>query len=267
MARQTIKVQLSPSQIIKVKFENFSIGQGNMLKSEYDSDNDGIVNKASELDDGQGNTVTVEHIQESTHTHDNLAILNAIEEAFTTALKAAYDYAESISHTHSNKSLLDTYSQTEIDLADAVDKKHEHTNQSILDATEEAFTTALKNQYDSFTSPTELAEGALSVDESNRTISEVVPLTSVSNGSSLDTGLDVNSFGLFLLYDGAVDSVIIFLLANGTFSFIKSGYDPLRYNWGSSVAGKINLYLDSGTIVVQNLTGTSTDMKIGFFGV
>lgn len=37
------------------------------------------------------------------------------------------------SHTHSNKALLDTYTQTETDLADAVSKKHSHSNKSTLD--------------------------------------------------------------------------------------------------------------------------------------
>ena len=37
------------------------------------------------------------------------------------------------SHTHSNKELLDTYTQTEADLADAVSKKHEHSNKAELD--------------------------------------------------------------------------------------------------------------------------------------
>ena len=36
-------------------------------------------------------------------------------------------------HTHSNKALLDTYTQTEINLADAVSKKHTHSNKSALD--------------------------------------------------------------------------------------------------------------------------------------
>lgn len=36
-------------------------------------------------------------------------------------------------HNHSNKELLDTYAQTEADLADAVSKKHNHANKSILD--------------------------------------------------------------------------------------------------------------------------------------
>lgn len=36
-------------------------------------------------------------------------------------------------HEHSNKALLDTYTQTEANLADAVNKKHEHANKSELD--------------------------------------------------------------------------------------------------------------------------------------
>ena len=36
-------------------------------------------------------------------------------------------------HTHSNKSLLDTYAQTEVNLADAVSKKHTHSNKTVLD--------------------------------------------------------------------------------------------------------------------------------------
>jgi len=36
-------------------------------------------------------------------------------------------------HTHSNKALLDTYDQTNTDLADAVTKKHDHANKILLD--------------------------------------------------------------------------------------------------------------------------------------
>lgn len=43
------------------------------------------------------------------------------------------DTLESKSHTHDNKDLLDTYTQTETDLADAVAKKHKHTNKTVLD--------------------------------------------------------------------------------------------------------------------------------------
>lgn len=37
------------------------------------------------------------------------------------------------SHTHANKDLLDTYTQTEADLADAVAKRHSHENKEVLD--------------------------------------------------------------------------------------------------------------------------------------
>ena len=43
------------------------------------------------------------------------------------------DTLESKSHSHNNKNLLDTYTQTETDLADAVAKKHKHTNKTVLD--------------------------------------------------------------------------------------------------------------------------------------
>lgn len=49
-------------------------------------------------------------------------------------------------HTHSNKELLDTYTQTENDLADAVAKKHSHSNKAILDETTASYTTEEKSK-------------------------------------------------------------------------------------------------------------------------
>lgn len=98
---------------------------GYMLKYVYDSDDDGIVDAAETVDDGAGNVSTAAQVKsavDSAHTHANKAILDAVEEAFTTALKAAYD--------------------------DAVTKAHTHLNKTVLDAIEEAFTTALKTNYD-----------------------------------------------------------------------------------------------------------------------
>lgn len=51
-----------------------------------------------------------------------------------TALAKRVATLEGTSHTHDNKALLDTYTQTEADLADAVAKKHNHANKTILDA-------------------------------------------------------------------------------------------------------------------------------------
>lgn len=46
--------------------------------------------------------------------------------------RARLDALEAIDHEHANKELLDTYTQTEANLADAVAKKHEHANAAEL---------------------------------------------------------------------------------------------------------------------------------------
>ena len=48
-------------------------------------------------------------------------------------IESRVDALEGATHTHANKALLDTYTQTEADLADAVAKKHEHANKAELD--------------------------------------------------------------------------------------------------------------------------------------
>ena len=55
-----------------------------------------------------------------------------------TALAARVTTLEGSAHTHSNKALLDTYTQTEANLADAVLKKHDHANKTVLDGIDSA---------------------------------------------------------------------------------------------------------------------------------
>lgn len=50
----------------------------------------------------------------------------------TAAERTKWNDAEGKAHTHTNKALLDTYTQTEEDLADAVSKKHSHANAAEL---------------------------------------------------------------------------------------------------------------------------------------
>ena len=90
--------------IIATYFKIEGTSPGDMLKTTYDTNNDGIVDKAEALDDGV-NTVS------------------------TTDAKDAVDKK----HDHSNKALLDTYTQTEADISDAISKEHEHTNSAELD--------------------------------------------------------------------------------------------------------------------------------------
>ena len=54
-------------------------------------------------------------------------------DSLNTAMNTRVEALEAIDHTHANKALLDTYTQTEANLADAVAKKHEHSNMAVLE--------------------------------------------------------------------------------------------------------------------------------------
>ena len=63
-------------------------------------------------------------------------LANNVSDLMDINADARLDALEAISgqsHVHGNKELLDTYTQTEVDLADAVAKKHEHENKGVLD--------------------------------------------------------------------------------------------------------------------------------------
>lgn len=63
-----------------------------------------------------------------------VATLNEItEDNLAAALKEKVNAAAEGNHSHNNKALLDTYTQTEENLADAVAKKHAHANATELD--------------------------------------------------------------------------------------------------------------------------------------
>jgi hypothetical protein len=56
-----------------------------------------------------------------------------IEDKFTNTYKSQVEANTAARHNHSNKTLLDTYTQTEANLASAVSNKHSHSNKTILD--------------------------------------------------------------------------------------------------------------------------------------
>lgn len=62
------------------------------------------------------------------HNHANKALLDTY-----TQTEANLADAVTKTHEHANKSLLDTYTQADTDIADAVTKKHSHTNKTELD--------------------------------------------------------------------------------------------------------------------------------------
>ena len=62
------------------------------------------------------------------HEHANATVLNGI----TDDKVRGWDTAVTKAHGHGNLALLETYTQTEADLADAVSKKHAHSNAGVL---------------------------------------------------------------------------------------------------------------------------------------
>lgn len=86
--------------------------------------------------DGIGDTESGEKATVVAYVTDAIAALNIGDYATAaqlTALAGRVTTLEGKSHTHANKALLDTYTQTEENLADAVAKKHTHANATELD--------------------------------------------------------------------------------------------------------------------------------------
>ena len=102
-----------------------------------------MANKISALEILVGNTAVATQIANAIETAlkvdgvDKYALASDL-----TALAERVATLEGASHTHDNKALLDTYTQTEADLADAVAKKHNHTNKTILDTITDVKVTA-----------------------------------------------------------------------------------------------------------------------------
>ena len=70
---------------------------------------------------------------EGNHSHGNKALLDSY-----TQTEADLASAVTQKHSHSNKALLDTYTQTEANLASAVTQKHTHANKATLDGVTDA---------------------------------------------------------------------------------------------------------------------------------
>lgn len=86
------------------------------------------------------------------------------EDDLSDALKEKVNAASEGNHSHLNKTLLDTYDQTNADLKAAVEQKHTHENKATLDKITEDNLTAWSGKskiYYSATEPAALAEGDL----------------------------------------------------------------------------------------------------------
>lgn len=93
------------------------------------ADTDNLAAAKKYADDAITNLKIGDYAKKSdldTHTGNTTVHITADE-------RSKWNAAESKAHTHSNKAILDTYTQTEENLADAVAKKHSHANAAELD--------------------------------------------------------------------------------------------------------------------------------------
>ena len=123
----------------------------------------------------------------------------ALGETATTAYrgdrgKVAYDHSKvsgnsTIHHTHANKELLDSYTQTEADLANAVAKVHEHSNKSVLDGITSAKVTSWDGKEDAF-SVLPTTKGGTGTNAASKSELTSSLINSLSTGSSKPVDAD-----------------------------------------------------------------------------
>ena len=80
-----------------------------------------------------GYKTQVEENTKARHTHSNKSILDTYTKT-ETELESEIRTATEDAHTHSNKSLLDSYTNSNTNISNAVNNTHTHSNKSLLDS-------------------------------------------------------------------------------------------------------------------------------------
>lgn len=106
-----------------------------------------VDGKVQELSDSltytlQEHTLSITHLEESAHTHDNKAVLDQLNEEQWKFINGAANKA----HVHENKGTLDKI--TDAGWNTVYGNTHSHENQAVLNAVTAAFTAALKAKLD-----------------------------------------------------------------------------------------------------------------------
>lgn len=133
--------------------------------AQYIAEHKDAADALTEAIGNKADKTTVEAIQATVDALGSIATLNEIgEDNLSAALKAKINTSSEANHSHANKALLDTYTQTEEDLADAVAKKHAHENKAVLDGITSTTVAEWNAKADIFyaaTEPSNLGEGDL----------------------------------------------------------------------------------------------------------
>lgn len=128
------------------------------------------------------------------HTHTNKTVLDGTEESFTTTLKNKLDTLENYEHpvSHDPSIIAQDAANRFVTDAEKLDwnsratgdhthtELHEHTNKTILDATQESFTTVLKTKLDdleNYEHPVNHTPDIITQDVNNRFVTDVEKTT------------------------------------------------------------------------------------------
>jgi len=166
-------------------------GAGDMLAATYDP-----TTKAADAFD-MGNMA--EAADAKVMTAAERAKLGNAPDDTNTALagKSATDHTHGELHSHANKALLDAYTQTETNLADAVTKKHSHANSSTLGAIPDHATATtgqtIKKQ----------ADGSLAFEDEAGGSSWDGDITDIDLDGGTDIGANLTDADLILVDGGA----------------------------------------------------------------
>lgn len=149
------------------------------------------------------------------------------------------------SHSHSNKSLLDSYTQTESSLADAVGKAHSHENIELLNDITESFDTkadkAIPAREDSFAK----LDGDGNLGDSGFTPDDFFKVAYVQGSGAFNTNASLNGFTETGRY--AV-----------SYKNIAANTEQTLFLDICNIDGAVKQYVfDKGTVYVRQLTGGS----------
>lgn len=129
------------------------------------AENEDVIEALNAAIGNKADKSTVEALQTTINSLGSLATKSVVSESdLDSALKEKVNAASEGNHSHNNKALLDTYTQTETNLASAVQQMHSHANITVLggiDATDIANWDSKSKVLVADTQPANLAAGDL----------------------------------------------------------------------------------------------------------
>jgi hypothetical protein len=135
---------------------------------------------------------------------------------------------------------------TVTDIDDAVSKKHEHSNKTILDNMEESFTTVLKTKLDGlekYTHPVSHSPSIIIQDENNRFVTDIEKTNWNNKANSDHTHIDLHTHTNKIILDGTQESFT---------TILKTKLDTLE-NYIHPISHSLNIINETDILKIMTL--------------